>query len=568
MTGHQWKHLGLQIIRRGVQVSVMVLVVGVAVLSLYAHYRAARALEDNPELTGWKAVAFSQIDQRVSEMDDAQAFLDGNKGTLWSMRLGGVDLSDPLAAVEMTAASRATYGTMLISIIIPVVATLLLGRVFCSWICPANVLFEVTGKLRKLLRFAEVPPAEVKFSHNNKYVFLGVGVLMALVVGLPIFALLYPPALLSRLAHAWVFGTALTGMLVLIGLIVVFELLVSPRWWCRTMCPGGALYGVLGWSRLLRVKLDPAKCTGCRECEPVCEPGLDPVRESYGIECDNCGVCIRHCPDRALFYTIGLPGGGNGRWAIPSARIAEGRRRPGREPEGTGSPNGGSPVTAAKNDRKLTVLKSMAILLVLLPAPAAAHHILGLPHYSYKENYPQAPTLEYPATTGPYDVLLTSYPGKPVPGESANLSFYIKDRNTKAPYDQPINVRVLQTFTFGRNREILPATETPPFDNTYRISATFPDDGEYIIELTMDVEGQTEVIPFLMIAGQPSATLSVVLAVVGGLGVFVIVIRAIKIKRRRRLAGERALSLGESAGELADESHPPGRTGAMVGESS
>ena len=57
------------------------------------------------------------------------------------------------------------------------------------------------------------------------------------------------------------------------------------------------------------------------------------------------------------------------------------------------------------------------IILAVLASSAAAHHILGLPHYSYKENYPQAPTLEYPAFTGPYDILLTSYPGKPVPQE-------------------------------------------------------------------------------------------------------------------------------------------------------
>jgi ferredoxin-type protein NapH len=515
MTAHKFKHLIIQFVRRCVQIAVIALVLGLAVVSLYAHYRAARALEDNPDLTGWKAVAFARVDEQVSARDDPQEFLDGFKGTLWSMQVGGLDLSDPLAAVEMIAAS-------MVSIVIPVILTLVLGRVFCSWICPANVLFELSGKLRKLLRLAEIPPADVRFSHKNKYVLLAVGLLAAAVLGLPIFALVYPPAVLSRLAHAWVFGTALTGMLVLTGLIIAFELFVSPRWWCRTMCPGGALYGLLGWSRLLRVRLDPARCNDCRKCEPVCEPGLDPVRESYGIECDNCGVCIRHCPDRALFYSIGLP-----------------RRTAGF------APSDAAPVGPRSSERpggsKRVAVLSCLVLLALPADTAQGHHILGLPHYSYRENYPQAPTLEYPATTGPYDVLLTSYPGKPVPGEPANLALYIKNRTTGDPYGESVTVRVLQTFTFGRNREVLPATTTPPFDNTYRVSVTFPADGEYVVELTMDVEGQTEVIPFMMVAGQPSAAASVAVGIGGALAVFVVVVRAIKIKRRRKLqasAGE------------------------------
>ena len=192
------------------------------------------------------------------------------------------------------------------------------------------------------------------------------------------------------------------------------------------MCPGGALYGLIGWPRLLRVKLDSAKCTGCLDCVPACEPGLTPTLESYGIECDNCGECVRQCPEGALYYTIGLP---------KRARFAA---------------------------KKTAAIGAVFLALLAFPQPVRAHHILGLPHYSYKENYPQAPTLEYPATTGPYDVLLTSYPGKPVPAEPANLAVYIKNRDTGVPYGEPITVQVLQTFTFGRSRAVLEPTVVQP----------------------------------------------------------------------------------------------------------
>jgi len=248
----------------------------------------------------------------------------------------------------------------------------------------------------------------------------------------------------------------------------------------------------------------------------VCEPGLDPVRESYGIECDNCGECVRHCPDRALRYAIGLP-------AVV--------RRDKRDGKASGAVS-------------VTVLMWSAIVLST-PTVASAHHILGLPHYSYKENYPQVPVLEYPATTGPYEVLLQCYPGEPVPGEPTNLAFYIKDEANGGPYEQPVGVRVLQTFTFGENLDVLPSTEVSPFDGLHKISTTFPEDGEYVVELTMQVEGQPEVISFPVIAGNPSATTSIVIAIAVGLLVFLIVVRAIKIKVKRRRQREEPDSVEE-----------------------
>lgn len=181
-------------------------------------------------------------------------------------------------------------------------------------------------------------------------------------------------------------------------------------------------------------------------------------------------------------------------------------------------------------------------LVLLFAAQAGAHHILGLPHYSYKENYPQVPTLEYPAKSGPYEILMTCYPGKPKPGEAANLAIYIKDETSGQPYNHPVQVRVLQTFTFGRNRDIQPATAVPFYEHPHEVSVTFPEDGEYIVELTMEVEGKPEVIPFLMVAGEPSATMSILIAVGVGLALFLIVIRAVRIKHKRRLVQQGSVS--------------------------
>ncbi len=499
----------VQSLRRMTQAGVIAILAAIPLLSLYAHYRSARSIDDPALMAGLRGEAITQhIHPFVESLDDPQGFLDSNKGTLWSMRLFGIDITDPLAAIEMTFATKSVYWPLILTAAIPVILTIILGKVFCSWICPAYVLFEVTGKLRRLLRFAEIQPGKLRFSHSNKYLFLFVGLGAALIAAAPLFALIYPPAVVSRAIHAWVFGTALMGMLILLGLIVAFELFVSPRWWCRTMCPGGALYGLLGWFRPVRIKLKSELCTACQECIPVCEAGINPITQSESIECDNCCACVRHCDDRALIYTIGLP-----------IRSSSKQSRP-------------SPQRAGR----------AAALLVLLMAPlvhsspAWGHHILGLPHYSYKENYPQRPTLEYPATTGPYSVLLTSYPGIPVPGEPANLAFYIKNKTAREVYGMPITVRTLQTSTFGDNVTIMPPTTREPFDNEYKFHVTFPDDGEYIVELTLEVEGKTEIIPFLMVVGEPTATASIAVFSSFGMIILFVVLRAAQKKRARKNA--------------------------------
>lgn len=294
----------VQISRRLTQLSVILVLFGLIYFSLYAHYRAARALED---VDGFKGEIFGVIGSYVERSEHPELLLDKFKGTLWSLKLGGLDWTDPLAGAEAIVASKTIHLPLIFSVAVPLIMTLLLGKIFCSWICPGYVLFEIGTVLRKLLKFLEISPANVSFSYKNKYLFLVVGLIFVAIISMPIFALIYPPAIISRIFHAWVFGTSLAGMLTLISVIVIFEVFISPRWWCKTFCPGGALYGMIGFKRLMRVKLDKDTCNNCGICQKKCPIDLNPVNESEGIECDNCGVCIAPCPEKSLGYAIVLP---------------------------------------------------------------------------------------------------------------------------------------------------------------------------------------------------------------------------------------------------------------------
>ncbi len=541
----------VNIVRRFVQATSAMVLVLLPLLALYTHYHSARALDDLPP--GWRTTAIRQIDRFVGQDEKRLEVVQRTQGTFWSARVAGYSISDPLAGLEAIAGSRAFYVPLLWSLLLPVALSVVLGRFFCGWICPMNTLLEIVDRGRKLLRFLELRSRDIHFSKHTKYFVLAFSLGFVALSGVPFLAMIYPPAVISREVHLYIFGVGIGLGTYVILAICFFELFVSRRWWCRYICPGGAVYSLLGRGRLLRIQRDDEKCVQCGECVRVCQFDLRPMLvDLTGMECTNCASCIRACDSDALTYQIVVPGTTSrrsgstrpkspGRSKLAAAPTAGARHRqapvvPDVKEQPTSTSGSSQQGHAAPASQKLgrSLLLAAIITGTLLNAPADGHHILGLPHYSYKENYPQAPTLEYPATTGPYDVLMTSYPGRPTPGEAATIAFYIKNRNTGRPYGQPVTVRVLRTSTFGGNELIYPPATHQPFDNQHKFTITFPTDAEYIVELTMDVEGREEVIPFLMVVGEPTATASVVAALATGLGVFLVVVRAIKKKRDRR----------------------------------
>lgn len=179
-------------------------------------------------------------------------------------------------------------------------------------------------------------------------------------------------------------------------------------------------------------------------------------------------------------------------------------------------------------------------LLVVLAAPALAHHILGIPHYAYEDSYPQAPVIKYSVEAGPYVVELTGYPGRPVPGERAKMHAYLRARDgTDGPYQGPVRVRVVEGAHHGEDSSgvnIYGPETLMPENVFYVFCPTYPDDGIYTVKLAFEAEGQPFTISFPITVGEPiSAWVPVAW---GGAGLFflLIVVRAIAIKRRRRLS--------------------------------
>jgi len=328
----------LQILRRGVQISVVAVLLLVPALARYNNYLAARELDR--VLESWQGrapgVVLGAIDSAAQLLPGSQRDRDGHpvrdrlgvlahtqgvRGSAWSLQAGRLSVTDPLAAAESAAAGRHFPAVLAIGIVIPVLLTLVLGRIFCSWICPMGLLLEMNDKLRALLRFLEIQPRNLRVDRATKYGLLVAGLLLAAVLSVPVLGYVYPPAILSRETHDLVFAWfdraeqgrfglwlgSLSWMMSIVLAIVVVELVVSRRWWCRYVCPGGALYSALGWARPVRVRLRHEKCTDCALCVAACPMGLNPMKNEMGAECDSCGVCISSCEDGALGYGLEGP---------------------------------------------------------------------------------------------------------------------------------------------------------------------------------------------------------------------------------------------------------------------
>lgn len=297
-----WRHLNKL---RWVSLSlVFAMLVLLPMIHVYQTYVAAHAYD---LLTPTQQRFYDLMEAATSPFtDDPAETLDAVKGTTWSGTFFGLQLSDPLAALGQTAAGWKPYWPFLLTALIPVLLTLVLGRFFCGWICPATFVYELNTNLALLLKRAGLRIGQRRLDRRLKYLVLGVGIVLSALTGSVTVAAIYPPAVLGREIY---YAIALGGFgagLVFFVLTLLFDLLVARRGFCRYLCPGGALYSLLGRYRLFRIQRVVEDCNDCAKCNAICEFALDPLRDGFGQECNNCTACIAVCPTDALTFKIAV----------------------------------------------------------------------------------------------------------------------------------------------------------------------------------------------------------------------------------------------------------------------
>ncbi len=488
----------LQIARRLTQALSLLFVILVPFLAYLNTLRQAYGIKGFhiANMSGGPVVGkfYAVYERTFGLLDEPVPLIDSVKGSFWSFTIFGFNISDPLAAIDFVLASKSIHGPLMASILIPVALTMILGRAFCGWVCPINTLTELLDRARSGL--ARILPGipNINLGSKTKHWVLVGTVIIVVVAGIPLFSTYLPYVILGRELHNMFLFQAVGAGAYLLLILALFEFFISRRGWCRYLCPSGAMLSLIGSRSVVHItKPGSAKCLeSCRECDRLCPMGLDVRNGSPGIDCTNCGDCLTVCPQGLLSYTYGF--------------------------------NRKSPVYTA------AVVVALALI---LSTPASAHHMGGIPHYGYTENYPQVPLTEQSADVGDWIVSVTTIFFQGISQDLSSIPYdtqlyiHIRDRNatystSTASFKDPFNKgeisktdntdsgtssytgKILLTISDYQNNKLVSySLKAPSEESIYRFRHYFKREGDYRVMVGFFPKGQLEEILFAVTIKTP-----------------------------------------------------------------
>jgi ferredoxin-type protein NapH len=268
---------------------------------------------------GWLMAHRYLILRRVSQLGILALFLLGPLAGIWivkgnlasSLTLDVLPLTDPLVLLQVLISGHLPESAAIIGASIIVVFYLLVGgRVYCSWVCPINMVTDTAEWLRRKLKIKN----SANFSSKTRYWLLGGILLVAAVSGSVAWELINPVSMVYR---GLIFGMGLAWGVV--AAVFLLDLLVGRRAWCGRLCPVGAFYGLLGEGAVLRISAARREqCDDCMDCFAICpehqviRPALKGADKGVGPlitsgNCTNCGRCIDVCARDVFEFTTRFP---------------------------------------------------------------------------------------------------------------------------------------------------------------------------------------------------------------------------------------------------------------------
>jgi len=263
---------------------------------------------------GWVVAQKWLLLRRMSQLVILGLFLLGPLASVWIVKgslsaskiLGVLPLTDPLIILQSFMAGHTVALTALIGAIIVVVFYAMVGgRVYCSWVCPINMVTDVAAWLNRRLDFQK----SLRISRFTRYWLLAMILIIASLTGAIVWEWVNPVTIFQR---GLLFGIGLGWLLVTV--IFIFDAFAFRHGWCGHLCPVGAFYSLLGFASILRVKaVRREQCTDCMDCFAVCpepqviRPALKGDAQGSPIifsnNCINCGRCIDICPQDVFCFS-------------------------------------------------------------------------------------------------------------------------------------------------------------------------------------------------------------------------------------------------------------------------
>lgn len=234
-------------------------------------------------------------------------YYESRGGSRYVSRPAGVDGWLPIAGLmnlryfAMTHHIPSVHPSAMVLIAAFLLVSLLVKKAFCSWLCPVGTVSEYLWKLgRRIFGRSVMVPRWLDLALRSlKYVLLGFFVFI--VFTMPVadlgdfiaspFGIVADVKMLNFFREI---GTL--GIVVLVTLIALS--VVIQNFWCRYLCPYGALMGLVSALSPVKIRRDEQACIDCGKCSKACPAHLpvDRLVQIQSVECTGCMECVAVCP--------------------------------------------------------------------------------------------------------------------------------------------------------------------------------------------------------------------------------------------------------------------------------
>jgi polyferredoxin len=205
----------------------------------------------------------------------------------------------------------------------------LLRKSFCAWLCPVGTVSEYLWKLGRFMfrrnfrlpRWVDLPLRSLKYIVLGLFAYFVAAMSAAAVA--EFIASPYGLIVDVRMVNFFRYLEG-TAAYVILGLFVAS--LFVQNFWCRYLCPYGALMGLAALVSPTRIVRTESACIDCAKCANACPASLpvDKLVQIRSAECTTCLECVAVCPAKdALALQVGAPVAGRSR-RIPAWTVAAG----------------------------------------------------------------------------------------------------------------------------------------------------------------------------------------------------------------------------------------------------
>lgn len=181
--------------------------------------------------------------------------------------------------------------------LLPILVSIVFGRVFCGWLCPIGSFQEIFFKIFKKMgvQTIKIGPKWKEFLKIVPFLILTVIIAAALTSGQMLFCRFEP--------FGFLFGRTedLIPLVLLIGLLFLLPFLFRP--FCQYICPYGALLSLLAKFSIFKLNVNKIKCLKCNRCQKACPMEAIKNQKINSQDCLLCKGCQRICPKGLISYS-------------------------------------------------------------------------------------------------------------------------------------------------------------------------------------------------------------------------------------------------------------------------